>query len=278
MRHILKLRIQAIIGALVKRHLGPRVSALIVESHGNSFAVDPEDYAVGVGRELRKAGTHGAGEIERLKPHLTSHSRALIVGAHVGTLAAPLSRLCKEVVAIEANPATYKLLTATLALNSITNVLPINVAASDKDEDIEFLLSRANSGASKRVPRIRKYMYYYDNPQKISVAAVCLDRYLEKRDFDVVVMDIEGSEYFALKGMPEILSRCKALEVEFRPHHLRYVSAVTVEQFLSVITPYFTKVTIPSRQISVSSGVALSHLTDMFNRDQMDENLIFEKD
>ena len=259
MRHTLKLRIQALIGALAKRFLGPQVSALIVESHGFSFAVDPEDYADGVGRELRKAGAYGAVEVERLKPHLTSRSRALIVGAHVGTLAVPLSRHCKEVVAIEANPATYKLLTATLALNSITNVLPINIAASDKDETIEFLLSRANSGASKRVPRIRKYMYYYDNPQKISVAAVCLDQYLKQKDFDVVVMDIEGSEYFALKGMPEILSRCKVLEVEFRPHHLKYVSAITVEQFLSVLTPHFPKVTIPSRRLSLSSAAALGH-------------------
>jgi hypothetical protein len=120
-------------------------------------------------------------------------------------------------------------------------------------------------------------MYYYDNPKKISIRAVSLDRYLKEKNFDIIVMDIEGSEYFALQGMQEILSQCKLLAVEFLPHHLKNVSGVTVAQFLSVIEPYFSVMTIPSKQLKLSTSEFLSHLTKMYNLEQGDEGIIFEK-
>ncbi|MGH7427267.1 MAG: hypothetical protein ACREJ4_02740, partial [Candidatus Methylomirabilaceae bacterium] len=63
-------------------------------------------------------------------------------------------------------------------------------------------------------------------------------------------MDIEGSEYFALQGMQKILAHARVLVVEFLPHHLKNVSGVTVEQFLSVIPPHFRTLTIPSKGLT----------------------------
>lgn len=271
----LSLVIQLLKGSFTKKILGSHVYALIVKSDSGLFAVDPEDYAVG--RQLRTTGRYGLDEIERVKPHIAKNSRVLIVGAHVGTLAIPISKLCKNVVAIEANPVTYDLLTINIALNSASNCQAINVAASDKDENIEFLLSRANSGGSKRVPKIKEFMYYYDNPEKIRVKAVSLDSYLDEKDFDVVIMDIEGSEYFALRGMQEILSKCKLLVVEFLPHHLKNVSGITVEQFLSEITPHFSRLTVPSKKLVLNASEFFSHLTEMYNLEEGDEGIIFEK-
>ncbi len=272
---LLKIAIQILIATFTKKILGSHVFALIVKSDNGLFAVDPEDF--GVGGKLRMWGKHGLDEIERLKPHITPDSRVLIIGAHIGTLAIPISKLCKKVVAIEANPTTYDLLTINIALNSASNCQAINIAASDKEENIKFLLSRVNSGGSKRTPKIKKFMYYYDNPETISIKAVGLDKYLKEKDFDIVVMDIEGSEYFALQGMQEILSRCKLLVVEFLPHHLKNVGGVTVEQFLSVIEPYFSMVTIPSKRLKLPASDFLSHLTEMYNLEQEDEGIIFEK-
>lgn len=275
MKQKLALVIQSLIGAFTKKILGSRVYALIVKSDNGLFAVDPEDY--GIRRKLRTNAKYGLGEIEALKPHITSDSRVLNVGAHIGTLAIPISKLCKDVVAIEANPATYDLLMINIALNSAFNCQAINIAASDKDENIKFLLNRANSGGSKRVPKTKEFMYYYDNPEKISVKAVSLDKFLEEKDFDIVVMDIEGSEYFALQGMQEILSKCKLLIVEFLPHHLKNVSGVTVEQFLSVIEPHFSRLTIPSKRLVLGTSEFVSHLNKMYNLEQGDEGIIFEK-
>jgi hypothetical protein len=106
---------------------------------------------------------------------------------------------------------------------------------------------------------------------------VSLDEYLEEKTFDIVVIDIEGSEYFALQGMQKMLSRCKVLVVEFLPHHLKNVSGVTVEEFLSLIEPHFTRMTIPSRRLKIGASEFVKYLTAMYNLEQGDEGLIFEK-
>ena len=275
MKEKIRFAKKAIKAAIAKKMLGPNVCALIVRAENGLFAVDPEDNEVG--RQLRRRGAYGLDEIERLKAHITPDSRVLVVGSHIGTLVIPISRLCKDMVAIEANPNTYKLLAMNLAINSIANCKAINIAANDKDEYIDFLLSRANSGGSKRVPKVAKYMYYYDKPEKISIKAVSLDKYLDDKCFDIVIMDIEGSEYFALKGMQEILSNCKLLAIEFIPDALKYVSGVTVDQFLSVIKPHFTRLTVPSKQQVIGVSEFNSCLQEMYDKGQIDEGIIFEK-
>lgn len=271
----MKQRFKQFLRSIAQRINGPHVCALLAETENGYFVVDPEDLVVG--EQLRMQGRYGLGEIEMLKTHITPTSKVLIVGGHVGTLAIPLSKCCEEVVAIEANPNTFSLLKKNIALNDAFNCRAINIAASDKEEKIDFLLSRSNSGGSKRVPKIKEYMYYYDDPEEISVQAHSLDKYLGGIDFDVIVMDIEGSEYFALKGMQVILSKAKLLAVEFLPHHLKNVSSITVEEFLSVIPPHFSRLTIPSTQTVVAAEEFLDCLSGMYAKGQGDNGIIFEK-
>ncbi|MEA3465128.1 MAG: FkbM family methyltransferase [Thermodesulfobacteriota bacterium] len=262
-------------GLLTKKVNGSYVSAIITKTKNGLFAVDPEDMAVG--RQLRMKGEYGFDEIDRLSPYLNSHSRALIVGAHIGTLAIPISRMCKEVVAIEANPNTYELLMQNIALNCVNNCQTINIAANNTAEKIKFLLSRTNSGGSKRVPKQKKYIYYYDDPEEIIVDSVSLDDCLEDKKFDVVVMDIERSEYFALQGMQEILSNTQLLAIEFLPHHLENVSGVNVLDFVSLLKPHFSKLTIPTKKIAVNSEDFASTLSEMYDKGQEDGAILFEK-
>lgn len=271
-----KLFIQSLLSYFRKWSNGPYVKAVIIESSTGLFAIDPED--CGVGGNLSRNGSYGVDEIERIKPYITSKSRVLIVGAHVGTLAIPISKSCEEVIAIEANIRTYNLLKINLLLNDIDNCQAINIASSDKEETIDFLMSKANSGGSKRKPKIEKYMYYYDKPEIVSVKGYPLDSYLENKEFDLIIMDIEGSEYFALKGMQNLLSRVKVLVVEFRPHHLKYVADITVEQFLDVISPHFSKIIIPSKNKTGTKADFLPVLTEMYNNNEEDDGIIFEKD
>ncbi len=51
----------------------------------------------------------------------------------------------------------------------------------------------------------------FDEPETISVEAYNLDTCLDGEKLAVVVMDIEGSEYFALKGMQAILQDARTL-------------------------------------------------------------------
>lgn len=249
---------KSLLRKLTHKMLGKHVHALLVKCEQGLYMVDSED--ANVGRHLRQHGNYAIDEINRLKQYITPQSKVLLVGAHIGALAIPLAKVCDKIVAIEANPRTFELLEYNLKLNNISNCTTMNIAASHQEETIEFLLNRENSGGSKRAPKVKKNMYYYDKPELISIKAFALDQYLnqhhqqhlepniEDKPFDVVIMDIEGSEYFALQGMQNILANAHVLAVEFLPHHLKFVSGVTVQQFLSLISPNFDKLTVPSKK------------------------------
>ncbi|MEA5421134.1 FkbM family methyltransferase [Spirulina sp. CCNP1310] len=267
---------QVWMGRLLQKMLGPHVTALVVKTENGQFAIAPDDYEIG--KALRKKGRYGQTEVETLKPYLMPQSRVLIVGAHIGTLVIPIAHQVAEVVAVEANPATYGLLTMNLALNHITNCQAINIAASNQTETLEFLINRANSGGTKRVPQLKKFIYYYDQPEIQRIPAVSLDEYLADQAFDVILMDIEGSEYFALLGMQRLLSHAQALMVEFLPHHLTNVSGVTVAEFVGAIAPHFSHLTIPSQGIVLEQRDFIPHLEAMVIAQQGDDGILFRKD
>ena len=258
-----------------RKKLGKDVKAIIVTTKNGIFAVDPGDLEVG--DKLRNQGSYGLDEIERVSELITEDSNILIVGAHIGSLAIPISKKCANLVAIEANPQNYELLKINTKLNKIKNITTHNIAASSKQEKIKFQMNTVNSGGSKRLPINNEYMYRYDNPEVIEIEAYSLDNYLDKKNFDLILIDIEGSEYFAMQGMKEILSNCNTLIIEFLPHHLKNVADVSVEQFLSLIPKHFTKLIIPSKNETHSIDVGGVILQQMYNNNQGDDGIIFHK-
>jgi FkbM family methyltransferase len=255
--------------------LGPHVEAVIVSTDQGDFAVRLADRSVS-GR-LRHEGSYGLDEIAALTPLIEPTSRVLVVGAHVGTLAIPLARTCAELVAIEANPDSYRLLTTNIALNHAENVRAVNIAASDTDTPLRFLLNTDNSGGSKRKPLVADDRYTYDDPTEVTVSAARLDDVLDG-GFGLILMDIEGSEHFALQGMPRLLDSCHTLVVEFVPHHLRNVADVSVSQFLEPMQDRFTQMTVPMTGDTVAMADAVEVLERMYEADRYDDGLIFRRE
>ena len=241
----IRLHLQAWQGRRIRQTVGPHAIGLVYETPLGTFAIHPEDDKVG--RELREDGVYAPDEVERLLEHVQPTSNVLVVGAHVGTLVVPLSKHAASVVAIEANPVTEKLLRLNVAMNRCDNVTVHGVAASNEPGAIEFLLSTANSGGSKRAPKTEHYMYTYDNPERVQVPGVRLDDLLTEHHagttFDVIVMDIEGSEFFALQGMPKTLSASRVLQIEYIPHHLSNVAGVGVSEFIAPLREQFDQMT-----------------------------------
>lgn len=251
------------------------LSAIVTASPHGTFAVGVEDEFVG--RSLRGTGAYGLGEVEQAAGHLKPDDEALVVGSHVGTIAIGLARRCRHVTMVEANPRTFKLLQCNLILNEVRNATALHLAASDKEETLKFVMSRHNSGGSKRMPRVQDPMYFYDNPDIAEVPADSLDRRLGERDFALVFMDIEGSEYFALRGMPRILSKARTLIVEFIPHHLTNVAGVTPEEFFAPIAPHFARLFVPSLQQTFEGPEMGTTLRRMFDAGQADAGIVFTK-
>jgi FkbM family methyltransferase len=223
---------------------GPNARGILVNTRYGLFVVDPEDS--GVGESLLQFGSYGDEEVEFAASIITSESDVLIVGTHLGALLVPIARSCAYLVGIEANPNTFELLQANVRLSGLSNVELHNVAASNEDgQTIEFLLNRDNSGGSKRKPLSDIADYLYDEPEVIHMPTARVDSIVGDRKFDLVIMDIEGSEFFALCGMPHVLRTCAALAVEFRPHHLIDVAGATIEDLIPTLVPYFSWLWVP---------------------------------
>lgn len=257
------------------RVLGPFAKAILVDVPEGRFVVPVEDMQIGL--DLRYAGSYSPQELDMLRALCTRQTRLLVVGAHIGALAIPLARICRSVTAIEANPHTFELLKINLELNRCQNCRIIHVAASNKEEMIPFVLNRVNSGGSKRMPLVKNQAYFHDNPTIVDVPAAPLDDLLSGESFDIVLMDIEGSEYFALKGMQRILASTKVLQVEFLPHHLQNVAGVTVLEFLRPIRPHFTAMALLNQRLAVGPERFEGVLASLFVSGQGCEGITFLK-
>lgn len=216
---------------LLKNLMG-NAHAVLVNTQFGKMIVDPLDNHVS--RQLLKKGDYNPQEINSIKKLLNKTDSVLICGAHIGSLAIPLSLKVRKLIAIEANPKNYDILNLNLKINNIANVNTYNFAAAEKKRVIKFILNTENSGGSKRKPLNYKNNYYYDSPKIINVQAYSLDRKL-KENFDVVIMDIEGSEYYAISGMHRILKSARIFIFEFIPNHLTDVANVSIKEFVEKI-------------------------------------------
>ena len=252
----------------------PSLVANVYETPNGTFAIASSDSVIG--SVLHQGRSWGAEEVDRILAVATPDSDVLFVGGHVGTLAIPVARKVRSVTIVEANPRNFRFLSANLQLNAVENARLFPLAAGEKAGTIEFLASKHNTGGSKRKPLVADERYYYDSPDLISVPMARLDDVIQER-FSIIVMDIEGSEYFALKGMPRLLEAADCLFVEFLPHHLDNVSGVSVEAFLDAIGPSYRFLYNPSDGETVSGDAILAKAKALYAAGVGEDVLVFSK-
>jgi FkbM family methyltransferase len=129
------------------------------------------------------------------------------IGAHIGrytiTSAKQVGNMGK-VVAIEADPENFEILKRNIALNNLTNVLPLNYAVFSTKTKIKLYEQSAsakyNSVMLTRAARTKNY---------VEVNADTLDVILKQNGINQVnwiKIDVEGAEFEVLKGSTEMLS------------------------------------------------------------------------
>ncbi len=89
-----------------------------------------------IGKCFELYGQYSESEVTMMRGYLKAGDTVIDVGANIGDLTIPLSRIVGDagrVYALESNPGAFNVLCANLALNSILNTKPINafVATSD---------------------------------------------------------------------------------------------------------------------------------------------------
>ena len=184
-RNLKKLRTRE--NELIK--FGPNAKAIFVETKQGNFLVDPRDNFVA--KKLLNDGEYSQHEIKLASRFLKQDSHCLVLGGHIGSLVVPLAKICRELIVFEANPDSHELLNKNLLLNKIYNVETYNKAVNHENKLLKFLISKDNSGGSKRLPLIKTSGYFYDNPKEISVDGIVLDNFLKHKSYDLIFVDIE---------------------------------------------------------------------------------------
>ncbi|WP_158280867.1 FkbM family methyltransferase [Pararcticibacter amylolyticus] len=228
-----------------KRLFGTHAKSVLFETHNGALLSSPMDTEIN-----RRLGHHGQYDLDKihfLNKIIKKDYTVYFLGVHIGTLLIPLSYHANKVIGFEANPDTFEYLKYNLLLNNVSNAAIFNLGVYDKYGTSLFYKNKANTGGSKIKPHSDQFIYNYDQPTETIIKTVCLDDFVSSNGLpypDVMIVDIEGAEYAALKMAGQCLSNCKYLYIEFVPHHLSNVANIDVNEFLSVIVPYFTKMVI----------------------------------
>lgn len=205
---------------------------------------------------------------------------ALIVGSHIGALAIQLAPYFNEMICIEANPQTYRLLRHNIFANGLNaKVSSQNVAASDREGPVSFLCSMENTGGSKVKPVFSDINFIYDVPDQITVPGVTLDTEYEDLAFDFILMDIEGSEFGAILGGQALIRRCSVFVVEYVPNHLKRVANRSICEFADLLLELdFDEVYFPSASVrGRPSDCLLSTLLEIDRCGGYEDGIIFTR-
>lgn len=132
--------------------------------------------------------------IDKLKTLDKIRNKNIIdVGGFIGDSAIIFSKYtAKNVYTFEASPENFEIVKKTLELNKITNVIPVNMALGDKENDLLYV---AGCGSCKTTTSLK-----CENAETIN--STTLDNYVQKHNIDVglIKVDIEGYEQKFLKG------------------------------------------------------------------------------
>lgn len=147
----------------------------------------------------------------------------LDIGANIGTFSLiPMVDNRMSCLAIEANPSVFEVLKETVAINGAEDkVFPLNIAVWDSKTTMPMTVHNSDtySGIATMGTNDRGVENYFmsathdTNYKKIEIPCDTVDNIISERYRDKKIlgikMDIEGAEYFAIKGAKETLLRDK---------------------------------------------------------------------
>ena len=152
-------------------------------------------------------------------------SHFLNVGSHIGSVCLPISLCIDKVTAIEAYPDTYKHLCNNILLNNIKNVCTFNIAVGNSEEDIYFM-SEEKICPVENINRIKNntggmHIFTENDIKNIVRSSNLTDKKIKNKinkldnleidNFDIMLVDIEGSEYDFLLGATNKIKKNKPI-------------------------------------------------------------------
>jgi FkbM family methyltransferase len=191
------------------------------------------------------------------------------IGANIGyfSLLGAIFQPASTVIAFEPVSSVFRKLEDNISINKITNIMAVNAAVGNKNEEGEiFISSDDNTGMSS----LKNPENYSGKREKVKIIAI--DDWFRSSGLpkiDLIKLDIEGSELAALRGMREILQNYKPLVIaEINPEILvrfdqvpadifDYLNAFNFTGFLILKTGGLTRV--DKYQTNETNNVLFAH-------------------
>jgi len=206
--------------------LGRRTLIARLPEFGLSMRVPARD---AIGRHLYKYRRYEPALSRYVVNHLELRpgDAAFDIGANIGWYSLLLGVRATtdfQAFAFEPSPANYALLVENLRRNGVAAVAPIQAAVGEKPGRATLhLYGESNRGRNSLLP------LHEGIGVEVPVVALddfCRERNLDRRPVAFIKLDVEGYEYFALKGAAETLKRCRAVLTEYSP---KYLTAAGIE-------------------------------------------------
>lgn len=152
-----------------------------------------------IGRCLSDYGEFSFQEIRLLCSLINRESLVLDIGANFGALTVPLAQRAGLVMAFEPQPFVFHCLCANIALNSLTNVHPMQAAVATQAGQIPVPLIDPN-----HFNNFGALNLFMDAPNKTLVPSIRIDD-LNIPRCDLIKCDVEGMEEIALRSGLRVL-------------------------------------------------------------------------
>ena len=189
------------------------------------------------GIDVLKRGRIETPEDEFIKRILKPNSVVIDIGAHWGGFSILFGKLVGEkgkVYSFEASKRNYKLLRRNIYTNALKGIVePFNLAVGDENKTVRLKIAKTSSGHNSI---LRKDLPAEGEEE---VQQVRLDDFLNLPEVDFVKIDIEGYEYFALKGMENLIKNNRLwLFIEFSP---KFMGNELTQKLYGFLKEYFDK-------------------------------------
>ncbi len=160
------------------------------------FSVDPVSDAK-MAAALRRGEPHGDETLELFSALVGKESVVLDIGAHIGTLAVPLARMVRTVVAFEPVPSSFRLLVQNAAQNGVRIDARNKGLALRAGRASATVMNPGNAGANTMAPG------------EGELALSTLDEEAERAD--LIKIDVEGMELEVLRGGERLIAAAAPL-------------------------------------------------------------------
>jgi FkbM family methyltransferase len=191
---------------------------------GVNLLLDPHDLLM---RILWETGRYEPENWQAISDNLSSGAVLLDVGAHLGYYSikgAVKVGKSGQVVAFEPNPKTLKLLRDNVAASHAANVIIEPIACTDREQMLTLYEGAEDNTGTASLSRENAKYFTISPPKEFSVRGRSIDdvvRELALQRVDAVKVDVEGAEFYVLRGAKETLRRFHpALVVEIVPRQL----------------------------------------------------------